>query len=147
MSNSNLIDISNKLFSLLLSIHSKAFNPDEFAKGHPIPPSHMKVIFYLKGHDSASLSEIAKKLSISKSNMTPIIDKLVNEDFVTRYEDPNDRRVLRVKLSEKSISLLEGIKNCIIEQFASKLSTLNEEDLSELSSSADNVRNILSKLK
>ena len=31
MSNLNLIDISNKLFSLLMSIHGKAFNPDEFA--------------------------------------------------------------------------------------------------------------------
>lgn len=146
MSNLNLIDISNKLFSLLMSIHGKAFNPNEFAKGHCVPPSHIKVIFYLHGRDSASVSEIAKKLCISKPNMTPIIDKLVNQDFVTRYEDPNDRRVLRVKLSEKSIAFLDEVKESVTKQFASKLSVLDESELKELSTSADTIKNILSKL-
>ncbi|CDM69736.1 Transcriptional regulator, MarR family [Clostridium bornimense] len=146
MSDINLIDISKKLFSLLMSIHGKAFNPNEFAKGHCIPPSHIKVIFYLHGHDSASVSEIGKKLYISKPNMTPIIDKLVNEGFVTRYEDPNDRRVLRVKLSEKSIIFLDEVKENITKQFVSKLSVLDESELMELSNSADTIKNILSKL-
>ena len=37
---------------------------------------------------------MAKDLSISKPNMTPIIDKLVKEGYVDRYYDDNDRRVI-----------------------------------------------------
>ncbi|MBU5317020.1 MarR family transcriptional regulator [Clostridium bornimense] len=146
MSDIDLFDISKKLFNLLISIHGKAFNPTELSKGHCIPPSHIKVIFYLHCHDSASVSEIGKRLCISKPNMTPIIDKLVSEGFVTRYEDPHDRRVLRVKMTEKSIDFINGVKESVTSQFASKLSVLDKEDLNELSNSVDTIKNILSKL-
>lgn len=33
--------------------------------------------------------------------MTPIIDKLISENMVTRYTDSKDRRVIRVELTEK----------------------------------------------
>ncbi len=33
--------------------------------------------------------------------MTPIIDKLIQENLVERFTDPNDRRIIRVRVTEK----------------------------------------------
>ncbi len=46
--------------------------------------SHMKVIFYLANKKSMSVSNVAKWLYISKPNMTPIIDKLIDQRYVNR---------------------------------------------------------------
>lgn len=50
-----------------------------------------------------TVSEISSKVNRNKSNVTPIIDFLVSKDIVERIPDDRDRRIIRVKLTEKGI--------------------------------------------
>ena len=83
----NLMGATEELYTLLLCLNRKVFSHDDIIKRLSIPPSHAKVIFHLHCGGEASVSEIAKNLSISKSNMTPIIDKLIQENLVERFKD------------------------------------------------------------
>ncbi|MGL5379965.1 MarR family winged helix-turn-helix transcriptional regulator [Clostridium sp.] len=147
MDTKNLAKISDDLFNLLLRLNAKTFNKDEMVKGLPMPPSHVKVIFSLAHFGSLPISKVAEHLCISKSNMTPIIDKLIREDLVVRYEDPNDRRVLLVELTPKAIEVFEAEKQKIKDVLLLKISTLNDEDLKILDQSVFNLSNIIKKLK
>ena len=142
----DLTKISDALFKMLFQLNKKVFNQDEIIKGFPMPPSHVKVIFHLAHTGPSSVSQIAKTLYISKPNMTPIIDKLISEDFVTRYEDPNDRRIIRVELTKKANDLFKAQKQKIKDMLQEKVSTLPEEDLIILESSVQNLTKIISKL-
>ncbi|MCR1952659.1 MULTISPECIES: MarR family transcriptional regulator [unclassified Clostridium] len=147
MNNNELKDISDNLLNLLFQIHNRLFNPSEMVKGVSIPPSHMKVIFYLSRKKSMSVSDVAKCLDISKPNMTPIIDKLINEGFVYRYTDPNDRRKINIELTEKAHLFLKNKELEIKNSLLTKISTLDDEDLHKLNITIKDMYDILIKLK
>lgn len=146
MNNIDLTKISDELFHLLMQLNSKVFNHDKMVKCSPLPPSHVKVIFYLFNNGSSSISDIASMLAISKPNMTPIVDKLIKEDLVYRKEDPNDRRKIRIDLTEKAHNLALEHKKRLKESLLSKISTLSEEDLFKMSDLVSQLTNIIVKL-
>lgn len=138
--------ISDNLFKLMIQIHKKTIKQDEMMKCMPLPPSHVKVIFYLLHHGSTSVSHIGKDLNISKPNMTPIIDKLYENNLVKRYEDPKDRRKIRIELTEKGHDLLRAHKKKLIDKLSKKVSKLENEDVILLEESISNLHHIISKL-
>ena len=147
MDEKNIKNLSEQFFQLIMQLHKKVLKPEEFMKGLPIPPSHAKVIFYLSHKGSAPVSVIAKDLLISKPNMTPIIDKLFEEGYVNRYEDPKDRRILRVEGTEKAKEILNFKKEIAIKSLINKLSQLEDEDIDHLSKHLESICNILDKIK
>lgn len=142
----NLIATSDELYSLLIYLNRKIFNHDDIIKRLSIPSSHAKVIFYLIYSKNASVSEIAKDLSISKSNMTPIIDKLIKEGFVERLPDPNDRRIIRIGITEKGYKFSTEQKELAKKNLREKISSLSSEDLVQIQNLTKKLNEILLKI-
>ena len=147
MSNSMSKEITDDLMTLLFEIHNKLFKFNEIGRGDIFPPSHIKTIFYLHHKKSVSISDIAKCLDISKSNMTPIIDKLIEEGFVERFNDPNDRRKINVQLTDKGENFIKEKLNDFKCVLANKISTLESHDLENLGELIKDMKNIIIKLK
>ncbi|MCR1934155.1 MarR family winged helix-turn-helix transcriptional regulator [Clostridium tepidum] len=147
MQNIELNEISQDLYDLLLNLHKKLLNPDELKRNFPLPPSHGKVIIYLKHNGNSSISKIAKDLLISKPNMTPIIDKLISENMVIRYTDPKDRRIIRVELTEKGTAFIKDQENLIKSSLTEKISNLPIDDLKYLSDHIVHLNDIILKIK
>ncbi|ACA53638.1 MarR family winged helix-turn-helix transcriptional regulator [Clostridium botulinum] len=146
MNSTQLNEISQDLYDLLLNLQKKLFNPDELKKKFSLPSSHIKVIVYLKHNGNCPISKIAKDLLISKPNMTPIIDKLISENMVTRYTDPKDRRVIRVELTEEGVLFIKDQEKLIKALLAEKISDLSSEDLQYLSNHIIKIKNIILKI-
>ncbi|MGL4798760.1 MAG: MarR family winged helix-turn-helix transcriptional regulator [Cellulosilyticaceae bacterium] len=146
MSTSNLPELSEQLFGLVVKLNSTIFKHDEFFKLMPLPPSHVKVIFYLMHHKASTMSDIAEKLCISRPNMTPIIDKLIHEGLVVRLENPSDRRMILIDTTDKAHSLFEEHKRLIKERLVSRIEPLTSEDLNQLEQSMALVTPILDKI-
>lgn len=147
MDDLKLKDLSYELYKMMLFIHNRLFDPSELAKHSQLPFSHIKVVFYLTKHNNASISEIAKTLGISRSNMTPIIDKLLEEDIITRYTDANDRRIYRVKLTERGYEFIECHEEIIKTNISKKLSALDSENLIKLRSLVLETKEIFDKIE
>ncbi|MCF0147681.1 MAG: MarR family transcriptional regulator [Clostridium sp.] len=147
MNNNDINNIPENILDLLLLIHNKLLNPNEMVKGSIMPPSHMKVIFYLSKKKTMSVSNVAKCLDISKPNMTPIIDKLINEGFVNRYTDSDDRRKINIELTDKAYSFIREKKAEIKAILIKKISFLDENDVLKLNSAINDMTEILSKLE
>ena len=146
MSNVILTEVSDDLLNLLLKLNDKVFERDKMVKCSPLPPSHVKVLFYLLNKGSSSISDIASNLGISKPNMTPIIDKLLKENLVYRKEDPNDRRIVRIDLTQKAHDMAIEHKKRIKKSLLSKLMVLSDDDLLIMKDSISNLKNIIVKL-
>lgn len=146
MDTTNLNKISEELFQLVMELHKKTFNRDQLVKNSCIPPSHLKVIFTLSHTGPLSLSQLANTIGISKPNLTPIIDKLIQKGFVNRYEDPNDRRILRVEITNKAVELRDQQCNKFKTMLQPKLSNLPTEDLDSLEDLLNKIMPIITKL-
>ena len=139
--------VSESLLNMVIALHKKTFNQDKLIKGVCMPPSQVKVLFHLSHAGSSSLSNLAHSIGVSKPNMTPIIDKLIQDGYINRYEDPSDRRKLRVELTEKANELLSSQNQKFKNLISEKLSILSEEDLNSLEDSLEKITNIILKLK
>ena len=79
--------------------------------------------------------EIGEKMMVTVSNLTGIVDRLEEKGLVARERDAHDRRVIRVRLTEKGFKLY---KNTIplfeksISQFFSPLDKSQQKELSSL---------------
>lgn len=142
-----LLEISNNMFFLFLSLNHKMINRSIMLKGLSVPPSHMKVIFYLTTNGPSPVSKIANDLEISKPNMTPIIDNLIAEGYAVRYDDPNDRRIINIKATEKAFNTLKQKKQETVELVSEKLSSLSDEDIELLMDTIPPLIKILGKIK
>lgn len=67
--------------------------------GVTIPQSF--ILSYLLNDDGATLKEIGNKSLIDSSSMTVLIDKLEKDGLVERQLDTQDRRAIRVFVTEK----------------------------------------------
>lgn len=141
----NLNDISENLYILLLSLNRHIFNPNDLTKKLNLPHSHIKVLFYLVHNGPTSISKMASDLCISRPNMTPVIDKLVEDELVSRDYNPNDRRVILIKHTDKGLKFLKEGRECIKDVILEKISLLTEDDINTLSSSINNLTSIIKK--
>nr|WP_255343964.1 MarR family transcriptional regulator [Methanobacterium sp. SMA-27] len=61
-----------------------------------MPHSYFHILKVLKKKGPLPMSEIGRRVYISKSNMTSLIDKLVENGLAERIPDTNDRRVINI---------------------------------------------------
>jgi MarR family transcriptional regulator, organic hydroperoxide resistance regulator len=98
-------DSINQSISLVSKIHSQTadFLVQKFKeKGMPdFASSHGNILFQLSKNESMTMKELSQKINRDKSTTTVLVRKLICEGLVTSVPDKNDRRSLKIQLTEK----------------------------------------------
>ena len=129
----------------LISIHpllTKSFSKSIRLKSN-LNPGSLYVLGALSKHEVLSMSEIGCKLSMPKPHVTGLVDKLIAEKLVERLNDPNDRRIVNITITQKGIEDFSLIKKEITMEFREKLELLDENRLIILSEATEQVKEIL----
>ncbi len=95
---------------------------------------HFMILRLLKISKQVYITEVVEQLSITKSQMTATIDKLINLGYVKRQSDPKDRRKILIQLTKQGELLTDRI-----------IVSLNEKILKNLEKLSDNERETLRK--
>jgi DNA-binding MarR family transcriptional regulator len=103
----------------------------------------MFVLGSLKRNGLQSMSDIGKCLAMPKPHVTVIVDKLIEEGYVERQNDPNDRRIVNISITEKGIEVFHEIKKTLAENMKIKLLNLTEEEQEILAVASQQVKDIL----
>jgi DNA-binding MarR family transcriptional regulator len=69
--------------------------------------SHIGAIFHTHRFGSCGVTEIGEHLGVSSAAASQMLERLVQQDLVLRTEDPDDRRVKRIELTDKGRHILE----------------------------------------
>jgi Transcriptional regulators len=108
-----------------------------------VTPGGMFVMGSLKRNGVMSMSDIGKCLAMPKPHVTVIVDKLIEEGYVERQNDPNDRRIINILLTEKGTEVFHEIKATLAENMKIKLLNLPEEEQEILAVASQQVKDIL----
>jgi len=108
---------------------------------------HFEIMRVLKEEGTLHVAEIGEKLEIAKAQMTHLIDKLVEMDFVKREMNSNDRRTINITLTDKGSKVLEEQDTFIINAVRENMSSLTDAELEALSHSLRTLRDTLFKLQ
>mgnify|MGYP001767124720 CR=1 FL=1 len=80
-----------------------------------ITPPQIFILIYLNKMGELRMTDVARYLSVTTAAATGIVDRLVRGGYVSRVYDPSDRRIIRVRLTEKGKYL---VKNLIVHKVA-----------------------------
>lgn len=97
-------------------------------KNLPVTPDQFRVLTHLWKTDGMQQSELALCTNRNRANVTRIIDILEREGIVVRQDDPNDRRVFRIYLTDLGKQLKKETANCAQQSIEDSLAGVPEED-------------------
>ena len=119
-----LTQTSVQSFSLLSQLlERRLLRPFYLHTDYPLSPLQINVLLLLADGASPSMSDIASTLDISKPNVTPIVDRLIAQEYAQRCTNTQDRRVINIRATEKGNTLIQRIQSDMIAFFSSRLCT------------------------
>jgi surfactin synthase thioesterase subunit/DNA-binding MarR family transcriptional regulator len=92
----------------------------------------LTVVMILSRQGSSPGQDLAQALGVRVGTVTGLVDRLVGQGLVHRYEDPQDRRVRRVELTDAGANLAKEINNVGLEPYRRTLRHLDTETLRSL---------------
>lgn len=86
------------LFNYILLIEEKNLRD----QGVDLSMTEVHILEAIKKSDSNMMSAVAKRLMVTQGTLTVSTSKLVKKGYVERLRDEKDKRVVRLKLTEKA---------------------------------------------
>jgi DNA-binding MarR family transcriptional regulator len=143
----NIEEIVENLFAAIPIIHRKLINSLDEGLGSGLSHHHFAVLGILARLGALPVSEIGKRLWISKPQMTAVIDKLVALKLVVRQPDETDRRVIHIALTPSGKAVLSKGRKMLQAGIAQRLVGLTDRDFTTLAAALKNINEIGSKIE
>ncbi|MEX2049222.1 MAG: MarR family winged helix-turn-helix transcriptional regulator [Gemmatimonadota bacterium] len=77
------------------------------AGGGTVSPHQVRLLGHLDREDPAMVTELAESLGVTPSTMSLTLGRLERAGLVTRERDPEDRRVMNVRLTDEGERIRE----------------------------------------
>ncbi|MGJ9383440.1 MarR family transcriptional regulator [Salipaludibacillus sp. CF4.18] len=141
---------TDKLVANLLSIfplmNKKLFPPVQVFHDNELNHTHFFLLKIVEEFGPIRTSDLGKKLAIKKSNLTPLINKLIVKELVTREKAAEDRRVIFIKLTSKGGEFLANREEVLKEEIKGRLTRLQDSEADKLFEAVAQLEGILKKL-
>lgn len=121
-------------FENLLQLLAKSF--------HTSGPSHLgelditfqqfMVMRFIYQKDCPKMTDLADDLKVTMGNVTTMIDRLIKQNYLIRKDDPEDRRIVRVCLTNKGKDLIKKAAEVRKKHMEIVLNKLSKEDRNSL---------------
>jgi DNA-binding MarR family transcriptional regulator len=100
---------------------------DEFYKGKLTFPQFL-VLEFLRRSGESKMTTLANFMGVTTPAMTGIVDRLVKYGYVLRIFDPQDRRIIKIKLATKGTELVKKINQQRRQMIIKIFGQLSERD-------------------
>jgi DNA-binding MarR family transcriptional regulator len=94
--------------------------------------TQLRSLFLIANKGSTNFRKLAEALEVTPSNVTGIVDRLVEQELVSRTQNPEDRREMTLQATDKGQALVSNLKEVGIKHMTQILSLLSLEELSAL---------------
>ncbi|HSW58866.1 MAG TPA: MarR family transcriptional regulator [Dehalococcoidales bacterium] len=105
--------------------------------------AQVKSLFYIANHSEVNFRLLAKALKVTPSNVTGIIDRLSEQDLVLRVENPQDRRMLMLKLTPRGSKLIANLREHRVNRMSGILSNMEKGDLQTILNGFTTLSNVV----
>lgn len=104
--------LANLTFNLLANCQEKEVR---LAEIHNLTQAEFRCLRLFGSDEVMNNKSIAERMKLSPSRLTRIIDGLVEKEYVIREIDNNDRRNMKVSLSNKGKSLVNQLNKAYVD--------------------------------
>jgi MarR family transcriptional regulator, organic hydroperoxide resistance regulator len=97
-------------------------------EGYGITPPQLDALVILQRDGELTIGDLSNRLYLAYSTTTDLVDRLEKANFVERYRDTEDRRVVRVRLREYGATLIEKVLDARRAYLADVLGSVNQDE-------------------
>ncbi|MGJ5820600.1 MarR family winged helix-turn-helix transcriptional regulator [Paludibaculum fermentans] len=103
-------------------------------KGYGLSPVQFNALRILRGArpDALTCGEVGERLITRDPDVTRLLDRMEKLGWVSRYRGVNDRRVVRVVISERGLALLAQLDEPVTELHRKQFAGLRERRTASL---------------
>jgi MarR family transcriptional regulator, organic hydroperoxide resistance regulator len=94
--------------------------------------TQVKSLMCIVENDRISSKKLAEMLDVTPANVTGIVDKLIEQGYVRRVENAQDRRVVFLESTDAGKNLMANLEQMASEFTTKMLSSLNDDELGHL---------------
>jgi DNA-binding MarR family transcriptional regulator len=123
------VDMELRL-GLIAAVNALAAKTEEELEPFGLSGSTFNVLMAIRHAPDGMLmmSEVARGLVLRPNNLTPLVDALVNEGYVTRVPSESDRRVVNVKITDSGAARLDAVLPRLFRTLAVASADLDEDE-------------------
>lgn len=111
-----------------------------------INKTQTNILMLVDEHSEKSMSEISLMTGLEKSSFTRSADYLVKNGFITRNSPENDRRKIKLSLTNKGVKAVKLIKNDFNIYLDSLISDFSEKEKKEFFESLNTLSKYIKKI-
>jgi len=101
----------------------------EYWKNLDVPLAQLKSLFIIFIRGSINTNNLAQELGVTPGNVTGIVNRLVEQGLIIRTQDPDDRRINIISLTEKGRDTVGNIHESGTRQMAAILTHMDLDGL------------------
>ena len=105
------VQLADLTFKLLANCQEKEAR---LAEQQGLTQAEFRCLRLFGTEESSNNKQIAKRMNLSPSRLTRIIDGLVRKNYLIREIDPNDRRNMKVTLSRQGVLIVQQLNNAYV---------------------------------
>ena len=128
-------------------LRSVLIRPQEVSPVADLPATQLQALFILNVNHPLRMSVLARKLAVSKQQLTKIADALVAAGYVTRTGDEKNRRIILLNLTPEGRTLVSCLQDEVTERMLPQFCRLSPREVGQFSQALDTLRPLLEKLK
>lgn len=109
-----------------------------YQRAHGILKDHLRpfglttvqrlILGVLEEEDGLSAGEIGQRLVLDSATLSGTLERMADNGWINKEPDPNDRRMVRVFATAKAKSLVDALRQAVIDSNQAVLSPLSLEE-------------------
>ena len=88
-------------------MHNSMLNLTRYARQRGFSISQLMALNFVSHKTSCSISDLGDRMGVTNAAASQLLERLVQQELITRTEDPNDRRGKLVELTAQGTKILE----------------------------------------
>ena len=137
----------NIIKNFIDEFYNKTVFKSENENGTDLSPSFIKSLFAFESIDKEyPIGELGKNARVKSSTMTDMVDRMEKAGLAERVRDNNDRRLVKVRLTEKGKQTRQEFYKKRRSEFASLFNQLDPDEVHKFIKNLSEATEILNKI-
>jgi DNA-binding MarR family transcriptional regulator len=115
-----------------LFMHRSMHGYIHYAREKGLRMSMVGTLHHVKKADHVGVTDLGEHLGVSSAAASQMLDRLVEDGLITRTEDPEDRRMKRITITDAGSKILEESVNARLNWLKDLGGRLNEEEKAQI---------------
>ncbi|MDP2937658.1 MAG: MarR family transcriptional regulator [Candidatus Omnitrophota bacterium] len=103
------------------------------------------ILDLLNRQGESKMTDMAHFMQVTTAAMTGIVERLVRDGYVVRVYDPEDRRIIKIKLTGKGNALVKKINQQRLKMFIEIFGSISEVDRQDYLRILMQIRDVLAR--